>query len=173
MDSKLKRRSMKNFDWTQFSKRVFINADVPSVYAAWTKSGELEKWFLSKATFHSKEGIEVSPSEQVQSESSYQWNWFAQNHSEDGRVVQANGKDFFEFNFAGNCKVEVRLTAVKDQTLVELVQKEIPGDDQSKENIRLGCAFGWTFYLLNLKSVLEGGLDLRNKDTELIGVVNN
>jgi len=27
--------------------------------------------------------------------------------------------------------------------------------------------------LLNLKSVLEGGLDLRNKDAELIGVINN
>lgn len=164
---------MKNFDWTQFSKRVFINADVPAVYAAWTKSSELEKWFLSKAIFHSKEGKEVSPFDQVQSEGSYQWNWFAQNHSEDGRVVQANGKDFLEFTFAGNCKVQVRLTKVKDLTLVELLQKEIPGDDQSKENIRLGCAFGWTFYLLNLKSVLEGGLDLRNKDTELIGVVNN
>lgn len=164
---------MKNFDWTQFSKRVFINADLKSVYNAWTKSGELEKWFLSKATFHSNEGKEILPSENVVPKSIYRWNWFAQNHFEEGTISQVNGIDYLEFTFAGECKVQVRLSKEKDQTLVELTQIEIPLDNTSKENIRLGCAFGWTFYLLNLKSVLEGGLDLRNKNTHLIGVVNN
>ena len=164
---------MKNFDWTQFSKRIFINADIKSVYSAWTKSDELEKWFLSKAVFISKEGKEIPPTEHVSSESNYRWNWFAQNYYEEGIVNHVNGIDFLEFTFAGSCNVQVTLSKVKDQTLVELIQTEIPLDDRSKENIRLGCAFGWAFYLLNLKSVLEGGLDLRNKDTTLIGVVNN
>ena len=164
---------MKEFDWTQFSKRIFINTDLNSVYNAWTKSGELEKWFLSKATFQSIDGKEILPIENIDSESTYKWNWFAQNHFEEGTVNLANGVDYIEFTFAGNCKVQVRLSIEENQTLVELTQTEIPLDDSSKENIRLGCAFGWTFYLLNLKSVLEGGLDLRNKDTELIGVVNN
>jgi hypothetical protein len=31
---------------------------------------------------------------------------------------------------------------------------------------------GWTFYLANLKSVLEGGLDLRNKNARLQRLVN-
>ncbi|MCF6264137.1 MAG: hypothetical protein L3J24_11190 [Xanthomonadales bacterium] len=50
---------MENFDWSQFSKRVFVNTDLETVYNFWTKSGELEKWFLSKATFFSKEGKET------------------------------------------------------------------------------------------------------------------
>lgn len=164
---------MENFNWTQFSKRIFINAELDAVYNAWTKREELEKWFLSKALFSSKEGKEITVGESITSDSSYQWNWFAQNHYEEGRVLQANRSDYLAFTFAGNCKVEIKLSQVKDQILVELNQSEIPLDDSSKENIRLGCAFGWTFYLLNLKSVLEGGLDLRNKDTELVGVVNN
>jgi uncharacterized protein YndB with AHSA1/START domain len=164
---------MDKFDWTQFSKRLFINTDLNSVYNAWTKSEELEKWFLSKAIFTSKDGKEIMPTENITSESTYKWNWFAQNHYEEGIVRNANGVDYIEFTFAGNCIVQVRLSNVKNQTLVELTQSEIPLDNNSKENIRLGCAFGWTFYLLNLKSVLEGGLDLRNKDTELKGVVNN
>ena len=164
---------MENFDWTQFSKRIYINADLKSIYNAWTKSGELEKWFLSKATFYSKEGKEILPTENAITESKYRWSWFAQNHSEEGAVCQANGRDYLQFTFAGNCKVDVQLSQVGNQTLIELTQTEIPLDNSSKENIRLGCAFGWTFYLLNLKSVMEGGLDLRNKDTELIGVVNN
>ncbi|PKG42791.1 SRPBCC family protein [Psychroflexus sp. MES1-P1E] len=164
---------MDKFDWTQFSKRIFIKADLSSVYNTWTKSQELEKWFLSKARFKSKDGKEISLSENITSESTYNWRWFAQNHYEEGIVKEANGIDYLEFTFAGNCTVKVHLSKVKDQTLVELSQTEIPLDNNSKENIRLGCAFGWTFYLLNLKSVLEGGLDLRNKDTELKGVVNN
>jgi len=164
---------MENFNWSQFSKRVFVNTDLETVYNFWTKSEELEKWFLSKASFVSKEGKKILPTENTRSDSTYQWNWFAQNHSEEGNIINANGIDNLEFTFAGNCKVLVELSKEKNQTLVKLTQTEIPLDNNSKENIRLGCAFGWTFYLLNLKSVLEGGLDLRNKDTELIGVINN
>jgi hypothetical protein len=29
------------------------------------------------------------------------------------------------------------------------------------------CQLGWTFYLANLKSVIEGGVDLRNKNVDL------
>ena len=164
---------MDNFNWTQFSKRVFINTDLESAYNSWTKSEELEKWFLSKSSFFSENGEGILPTENVASKSSYKWTWFAQNHFEEGTVNFANGIDCIEFTFAGNCQVKVQLSIEKNQVLVELIQTEIPLDNNSKENIRLGCAFGWTFYLLNLKSILEGGLDLRNKDTDLIGVINN
>ena len=36
----------------------------------------------------------------------------------------------------------------------------------------MGCLEGWTFYLTNLKSVIEGGLDLRNKNLDIKGVIN-
>lgn len=164
---------MENFNWSEFSKRVLINSDLKSVYESWSKSENLEKWFLSKANFISNEGDVISSSTSVNENCKYKWSWFSQNHSEEGIVYQANGIDFLEFSFAGNCRVQVNLSKVNDQILVELTQKEIPLDSASKQNIRLGCALGWTFYLINLKSVLEGGLDLRNKDSELIGVVNN
>ena len=164
---------MDNFNWTQFSKRIFINTEIALAYDFWTKSVELEKWFLSKSIFFLKNGKEIPPSENVLPESKYNWNWFAQNHFEEGIVLTANGIDLIEFSFAGECKVQVKLSKENNKVLVELTQTEIPLDNISKENVRLGCAFGWTFYLLNLKSVLEGGLDLRNKNTELTGVVNN
>ncbi|RZK15239.1 MAG: SRPBCC domain-containing protein, partial [Pedobacter sp.] len=55
----------------------------------------------------------------------------------------------------------------------ELTQKNIPTDENSKRNIRLGCHNGWSFYLINLKSVFEGGLDLRNKDNRFKPMLNN
>lgn len=164
---------MKNFDWSQFSKRVFINAPLNQVYDAWTIPEKLEEWFLSKANFYTQTGIQLDRTKNAVGNSNYSWNWFAQNHHEEGKLSEANGKDFLEFSFAGNCVVQVQLTETDSITLVELSQSNIPLDDDSKEGIRLGCAFGWTFYLTNLKSTLEGGIDLRNKDTSLKGVVNN
>ena len=164
---------MDNFNWSQFTKRIQIKSDLATIYNSWAKSAELEKWFLSKAVYFDSNGKNISATENVSADCKYEWNWFAQNYFESGKVITANGTDLFEFTFAGDCKVQVKLTEVKNYVLVEITQKEIPLDNNSKQNIRLGCAFGWTFYLINLKSVLEGGLDLRNKDSEMEGMVNN
>ncbi len=164
---------MENFNWSEFTKRIKIKSDLSTVYNSWTKSEELEKWFLSKATFYNTKNEIVSPTVNVQPNSKYEWNWYAQSHFEEGKIIQTNNIDFLEFTFAGDCKVQVKLKQEDNYVLVELTQKEIPLDNQSKESIRLGCASGWSFYLLNLKSILEGGIDLRNKDTKLVGVVNN
>lgn len=164
---------MNNFDWTQFTNRVYINTRLKKVYDAWTVPNEIEKWFLSDCNFVSKEGNALEKSKNVTSESKYSWRWFAQNHSEEGFINQTNGVDYVEFTFAGECIVQVKLSEKDNMTLVELTQSNIPLDNNSKEGIRLGCAFGWTFYLTNLKSILEGGIDLRNKDITLKGVVNN
>ena len=164
---------MDNFNWSQFTKRIQIKSDLATIYNSWAKSAELEKWFLSKAVYFDSNGKNISATENVSADCKYEWNWFAQNYFESGKVITANGTDLFEFTFAGECKVQVKLSEVKNYVLVEITQKEIPLDNNSKQNIRLGCAFGWTFYLINLKSVLEGGLDLRNKDSEMEGMVNN
>ncbi len=57
--------------------------------------------------------------------------------------------------------------------MVELTQKNIPTDDESKQDIRLGCDSGWSFFLVNLKSIYEGGLDLRNKNADLKRMINS
>lgn len=86
--------------------------------------------------------------------------------------MEANGKDLFSFYFAGKTKVEVKLSILNNQVLVTLTQSEIPDDDDSKKNIRLGCSSGWAFYLVNLKAWLESRIDLRNKDIANGIVVN-
>ena len=91
---------------------------------------------------------------------------------EKGTVKQANGKDHVQFTFAGSL-VDVRLRKEGKVVIVELIQSGIPTDPASKKNVRLGCHVGWTFWLANLKSVYEGGLNLRNTNQELTGMVNN
>ena len=40
-------------------------------------------------------------------------------------------------------------------------------------SIYVDCSYGWTFFLANLKSVLEGGIDLRNRNVDIKNVVNS
>ena len=53
-------------------------------------------------------------------------------------ILRVNHPNLISFSFASNCTVKVKLSKDKEQTLVELTQKEIPLDNNSKENIRLG-----------------------------------
>lgn len=163
---------MKTYDWTSFKRKIAIKSDLKTIYNAWTTSSEIEKWFLSKAKFL-KDEMPISSIENVSPECLYEWNWYLYEGLGEGIIIKANAKDHLQFSFAGDCIVDVNLTEQDDYVIVELTQKDIPTDNESKRSIRLGCDFGWFFYLLNLKSVYEGGLDLRNKDEELKGMLNN
>lgn len=164
---------MTNFDWTTFTRRIAIKTKLADIYNAWTKASEIEKWFLSKAVYFDPKLNQLDNDKSIEKGCSYVWNWYLYDTTERGTIVDANGKDFIQFTFAGDCIVDVKLTIQHDYVIVELTQKNIPTDDQSKQGIRLGCDSGWSFFLVNLKSVYEGGLDLRNKDNLIKGMLNN
>ena len=163
---------MKNFDWTNFTTRIEVKSTIPEIYNAWTKASEIEKWFLSNADYFNND-LKVSKSTNVEKDFTYEWSWYLYPSIEKGKITAANGKDHLQFTFAGECIVDVKLSMQNDYVIVELTQKNIPTDDEAKQNIRLGCHSGWSFYLVNLKSVYEGGLDLRNKDPQFKRMLNN
>jgi len=164
---------MKTYDWTSFTRKIAVKASLTEIYDAWTKAEEIEKWFLSKAVFFDEKSNPINPETNLQKGGTYQWNWYLYEGTEYGEIIEANGKNFIQFKFAGECLVDIELSEHKESVIVKLTQKNIPTDEESKRSIRLGCDFGWFFYMLNLKSVYEGGLDLRNKDSELGGMLNN
>ena len=164
---------MENFDWTSFTKRIAIKARMSEIYNAWTKSSELEKWFLEKASFLTVEKKAISKYINATAGVQYDWSWYLYPEALHGQYVIANGKDFIQFGFEAESLVDIKLSEVNGYTLVELKHHHIPTDDQSRQFIRLGCSNGWHFYLCNLKSIYEGGLDLRNKDKNLPPMLNN
>ncbi len=163
---------MKNFDWTSFTRKITVKASLAEMYSAWACSHEIERWFLSRCSFKDSNGKVRSATENFQKGDSYDWNWHLYDVTESGKITEANGKDFLQFSFASKCLVDVKLSQKDEEILVELTQKDIPTDDDSKKNIRLGCDSGWSFFLLNLKSVYEGGLDLREKKERISGMIN-
>ncbi|MGV3630520.1 MAG: SRPBCC family protein [Bacteroidota bacterium] len=162
---------MENFDWTAFTRKIAVKADVETLYRAWTRASEVEKWFLSNCQYLDA-GAPIPKSSPVKKGNAYAWQWFLYDLTEEGEITGANGEDHFQFTFAEVCTVDVYLTQLGDHTVVSLTQSGIPTDELSKERIRLGCDAGWSFFLVNLKSVYEGGLDLRNKIPEYHGMLN-
>ena len=165
---------MSHFDWTTFTVRIQVNAPVDKLYWCWATRQGIEFWFLRMSEYK-RGAIVLDNKEFVQKGDSYRWRWhgWSDDVTEEGTILECNGTDHFKFSFgkAGNCTVTIKNE--KGTTLLELVQDMIPDDEQGRHYWHLGCKTGWTFYLANLKSMLEGGVDLRNKNEKLQRVINH
>lgn len=167
--------TMEKYDWSKFTQRIAVKAEPQTLYDAWATPAGLEHWFLRKAIFTKPDGKPGNTKEHIQKDDTYEWNWYGWSDDtvERGKILEANGKDYFRFVFGKAGIVSITIKTEENQIIVELVQEEIPLDEKSKVDFHLGCSTGWTFYLANLKSIYEGGLDLRNKDERLKRVVNS
>lgn len=156
-------------DWSKFVVKTSVKANKEDIINAWTTPGGLEKWFLRMAEFKSPEGNQRNGDEKVQVNDSYKWRWFGYPDSveEQGEILQPQDSEIIRFRFGNAGIVSVKSNLQDGEAVVELLQEEIPLDEKSKMNYHVGCKTGWTFYLANLKSMLEGGKDLRNKNQNL------
>lgn len=168
------RRKKNGKPWTWFIKRIPIQASVEQVYQAWSTQENLERWFLRKAEFTTIAGNLKQPHETIRPGDSYYWLWhgFPDEVFERRKVLEANGTDMIRFTFTGDCLVTVSMYTERNATICELAQENIPIDSNPESNLYVNCITGWTFYLTNLKSVLEGGPDLRNHDPRTKDVIN-
>ncbi|WP_298735158.1 SRPBCC domain-containing protein [uncultured Chitinophaga sp.] len=166
---------MQKKDWSQFTLRIPVNASIQEIYDRWTSSGGLESFFLRQALFTSREGAVKEKEQRIAPGDTYEWRWFGfpDSVTETGNVLAANGKDFLQFIFGKAGTVSVRIKTMEGVTVVELTQENIPTDEDAKFNYHIGCQGGWLFYLVNLKSLMEGGIDLRNRNEKLTAVINS
>lgn len=159
-------------DWTRFSKRITVNAHPGAIFDAWLVPEQIERWFLRSAEYFDAAENPRPRDVPVRSGDRYLWKWhgFPDGAAETGLIVAAEN-DRFEFTFAGGSRVTVTVEAESGESVLRLDQFEI--SDNDGRNIVVDCGEGWTFYLANLKSILEGGIDLRNKNDQIRGVINS
>ncbi|OJW84016.1 MAG: hypothetical protein BGO69_09840 [Bacteroidetes bacterium 46-16] len=162
-------------DWSRFTQKININAPVQVIYAAWTTREKLEQWFLRKAEFHTTDGKLRDANSHIHAGDTYEWLWHGHPDTtfEKGSVLETNGIDKIKFSFTAGALVTVQIGEVNGENIVMLTQEQIPEDEHGMVYYNLGCQTGWCFYLANLKSILEGGIDLRNKNMQLAGMINS
>lgn len=151
--------------WTKFKVTADYNASVRAVYEAWTTQAGLESWFLRDALFYTVAGRQRANDEFILKEDTYLWRWhgYADSVFETGAILETNGSDYLKFTFSGGTVVSVNIGSKYGLTIAELVQENIPVEEDPAKNLFIGCQTGWLFYMANLKSILEGGIDLRSK----------
>lgn len=161
-------------NWRSFTVRINVQASTEKLYSLWATRTGIEYWFLRMSEYRDDAGVLRNNDELVQKGDTYRWRWhgWGDEATEEGRVLDCNGKDRFKFSFgkAGDCTVNIKNEL--GYTIVELLQENVPDDDTGKQTWHVGCKTGWTFYLANLKSLCEGGIDLRNKDEQLQNMLN-
>jgi hypothetical protein len=167
--------SATTYDWSRFVVRVNVKAAAKALYDAWATRAGMEYWFLRLSEYKKPDGTLRSNKEQVEKGDTYKWLWhgWPDETVEYGNILDCNGIDFIKFSFgkAGDCTVTIKKE--EGETIVELVQENIPTDEQGKHYWHVGCKTGWTFYLANLKSLYEDGIDLRNRNENLKNVINS
>ncbi|HEY6504224.1 MAG TPA: SRPBCC domain-containing protein [Chitinophagaceae bacterium] len=165
--------SSQHINWSSFSLRVNISKSPKDIYDCWASQQGLENWFLREAVFKDASGKQRPKDTPVQKGDTYEWRWhgYPDEVTEKGTVLEANGKDKFSFTFSLKCPVSIHIYPEAGETIVELTESGLPTDDKTRSGHFVGDSRGWIFYLTNLKSILEGGLDLRNKKIELRNVI--
>ncbi len=158
--------------WHKFVLRIPIKVSKIALYNAWATADGINAWFLRKCTYWEEDGTKLSSTTPIK-KGKYHWVWHGHSDAvfEKSEVLDSNGIDYFKFGFEG-CVVTVHIEEKADYCLLTLTQEEVVFKENPDENLYVQCGYGWTFYLTNLKSIMEGGLDLRNKDMELLGVLN-
>ena len=162
------------YNWKQFTRRISIAAPPKAIYEAWTTQQGLESWFLRLAQFTKADGTTRPKNSPIEQGDRYHWLWHGYEDSvfEENEILSVNGWDKLQFSFSGKCIVTVTIKQLNGETICELIQ-DIPYETlEDQQFYFVDCGLGWAFYLVNLKSVLEGGLDLRNKNEKLKEVVN-
>jgi len=159
----------KKLDWSRFTVNLPLDVQKEDIVKAWMTQEALEKWFLKLAEFTTPNGEKRKRQEQIKPGDAYRWQWFGWHETveEHGKLLNPEQGEFLRFQFGKAGKVGVSIVQEHGQTILRLIQENIPQDEESRMNFYVGCKTGWTFYMLNLKSILQNGPDLRNKRSEL------
>ncbi|RYZ52052.1 MAG: hypothetical protein EOP49_10430 [Sphingobacteriales bacterium] len=165
---------MEKHDWSKFVLKINIDADVEDIYDCWSVPLLMEKWFLRKAVFVQDDQVLI-PEASVREGDTYEWYWHGHSDEavEKGEILETNHVNQIKFSFVSGAEVTVDIGVVGGESVVMVTQELIPTDEHGMVKYNMGCQVGWTFYLTNLKSYLEGGIDLRNKNLLFTGVVNS
>jgi Uncharacterized conserved protein len=162
------------YNWKEFTRRVPVKAPAKAIYEAWTTQQGLESWFLRLAQFTKADGSQRPKNSPVEAGDHYQWLWHGYDDSvvEKKEILSVNGWDKLSFRFSGDCEVTVTIKQEVGENICELVQRMPMEDEVEQQYFFIECGKGWTFYLANLKSILEGGPDLRNRNVNLQQMIN-
>ncbi len=175
-------------DWLGFTMAIHIQTTAAAAWRMIATCDGLERWFLRRAEAWSSDGREWPRDRPVEAGAKLRMTWLCAGEcdargvavpvelSEDQSVQRTEPPQRLRHGwYEDRGWVEYRIVphAIPGRITVELEQRMNPTADFAfLEGAYVGCQQGWTFFLTNLKSVLEHGTDLREPAPDRKGIVN-
>ena len=159
-------------DWLGFTQAIQVDAATERVFELIATCAGLERWFIRRATASCDRAQFLPVGDRLS------LTWRGMNDADmtevDGVLACEPMRRMRIGWYEDKGWVEFRVTArASGGSTVELEQRMHPSADRALiEQAYIGCREGWAFYLANLKSVAEGGRDLRDPRPDRPGLVN-
>ena len=161
-------------EWEFFVRRIYVQATLQEVYRNWATGHGLETWFLSSAKFFLGKHLKTD-TELAEEGNNYQWKWLSDDKfTGKGIILHANHVDFLQFTFLDDqTSVTIKLQQKTGRVLVELRQEHRHRKSADRKKLYLACYAPWSFFLTNLRSILEDGPDFRERNPDVKELVNS
>ena len=150
-------------DWSRFTRKIRIESPEKDIYDAWIDREKISIWFLKSAN-------QVNPKDgriKMQKGDKVEWRWNNYENPSDVEILEANGQDAITFSFGYGMEVSLDLKPEGKYTVLTLTQYNIPTGEDSKMNFHVGCRQAWSTWMMNLKSWIEHGILLHDKELGL------
>ncbi len=160
-----------NYNSNEFYHGILLDKTPSEIFSFAATGGGLEKWFIGKAEFRSPDNIKRNQGEIAQAGDKFQIDWLAKDLSVNGEVIEVKDNSVFRFTFGPLFIVTIIVKQHGARTLFTLKQEYAPGAARN-DFAHINCCVCWAFFVTNLKSVAEHGIDLRETGSEDESLVN-
>jgi uncharacterized protein YndB with AHSA1/START domain len=142
---------------------MIYRANREAVFAAWATPAGLASFFVAEADHRAPGGERRSADEVCVPEDRYHWRWL---HGPElnGRVLACEPGRKVSYTFGSKMRFDVELLDREGAIEVALEQSGCASEDPDRAWDHLNCRSCWVYFMTNLKSVLEHGTDLRDRE---------
>ncbi len=147
--------------WTSFRLYVAIDAEPDRIFQSWATSAGMEGFFVEMMAIRDQDGKLLKPDETADAGCQYVWRW------DSGALIKGEFLDVVpgrEIGFTfGEYKVRIRVFPGKTGTILELYQYDMEDTEHNRMHLHTNCRAAWVYFLTVLKTLLEHGVDGRDR----------
>jgi uncharacterized protein YndB with AHSA1/START domain len=147
--------------WRSFVQRIDVDASLERTFAAWATAEGLMGWMVMEASILDPDGNERGPGVAANAGDRFRNGWHTGLVGE-GVILEVESPRLIRFTMQEGVEVEATMEPLDDGSVMVTMTQTHDLSDEMNLTLTLAFKEGWAFYLANLKSVLEGGKDLRN-----------
>jgi hypothetical protein len=157
------------FNLRKFSHGILINCHTEHLYSYVGRADGFTKWFIGNAEYINGEN-KRSAENYIQAGDKFHWKWLEKDFELSGEILEVIDKISVTFSFGSLHEIKITVSERGHMAHLRLEQYYKKAAEPN-DFVHINCAVCWVFFMTNLKSVIEHGIDLRETssgDEELV-----